>query len=55
MSWSCVWGTLLCLGRVSVQTFFIYFIVLKLFLLIVISHHWNFPDASHRKLHPVSQ
>ena len=25
VSWSCVWGTLLCLGPVSFQTFFTFF------------------------------
>ena len=33
VSWSCVWGTLLCLGLVSVQTFFIFY------FLLFISHH----------------
>ena len=31
VSWSCVWGTLLCLGFVSVQTFFIFFHCFKVF------------------------
>ena len=37
MSWSCVWGTLLCLGLVSVQTFLFFFMFLKFFFYFLFS------------------